>query len=162
MNKKKFNTVATGGTFDEFHIGHLALLSKAFEVANKVIVGVSSDEFAKVKGKSKLNHKYEDREKYLREMIQLKFGGDANYIIVKLDTEFGPAVTNNSGVEALIASTETACKGIELNKIRAQNSLNPVEIVTVSIVHADDGSPVSSTRIRNGEIDSEGKIVKSK
>jgi pantetheine-phosphate adenylyltransferase len=28
----KYNVVATGGTFDEIHVGHLALLSKAFEI----------------------------------------------------------------------------------------------------------------------------------
>jgi len=39
----KFDIVATGGTFDEIHVGHLGLLSKAFEVGKKVIIGVSSD-----------------------------------------------------------------------------------------------------------------------
>jgi pantetheine-phosphate adenylyltransferase len=42
----KFPVVATGGTFDEIHTGHVMLLAKAFEVGNKVIIGISSDEFA--------------------------------------------------------------------------------------------------------------------
>ncbi|MFY9868655.1 MAG: adenylyltransferase/cytidyltransferase family protein, partial [Candidatus Nitrosopolaris sp.] len=56
---EKFNVVATGGTFDEIHIGHLALLSKAFELGKRVVIGVSSDEFAdRVKGKGKITHSY--------------------------------------------------------------------------------------------------------
>jgi|SRR5918992_71760 pantetheine-phosphate adenylyltransferase len=162
MVGRKFNTVATGGTFDELHIGHLALLSKAFEVANKVIIGISSDEFAaRVKGKSNLNHDYEQRVRNLKKIIRQKFGANVNYNIVKLNTEFGPTVTHGP-VDALIASTETARKGIEINKIRTKNSLKPIAIVAVDIVKADDGSPISSTRIRAGEIDPVGKILKSK
>jgi pantetheine-phosphate adenylyltransferase len=162
MTRRKFNTVATGGTFDELHVGHLALLSKAFEISNKVIIGVSSDEFAaKVKGKRNLNHDYEQRVRNLKKIIRQKFGGNINYSIVKLNTEFGPTVTHGS-VDALIASTDTANKGIEINKIRTKNSLNPLAIVAVDIVKAADGSPISSTRIRDGEIDPVGKILKSK
>lgn len=54
-NNRRFGVVATGGTFDELHIGHLALLTKAFEVGDKVIIGISSDEFAsRVKKKKNL------------------------------------------------------------------------------------------------------------
>ena len=42
----RFSLVATGGTFDEIHVGHVALLAKAFEIGKKVIIGVSSEEFA--------------------------------------------------------------------------------------------------------------------
>jgi pantetheine-phosphate adenylyltransferase len=67
----KFNIVATGGTFDEIHVGHLGLLSKAFEVGKKVIIGVSSDELAaNVKGKSKLTHRYQERVTNLEQMIK--------------------------------------------------------------------------------------------
>ncbi|RLI21218.1 phosphopantetheine adenylyltransferase, partial [Candidatus Bathyarchaeota archaeon] len=34
---RKFKAVAVGGTFDEFHRGHRALLSKAFEVGERVL-----------------------------------------------------------------------------------------------------------------------------
>ena len=71
MVAAKFNIVATGGTFDEIHVGHLGLLSKAFEVGKKVIIGVSSDELAaNVKGKSKLTHRYQERVTNLEQMIK--------------------------------------------------------------------------------------------
>lgn len=49
--KKPFNTIITYGTFDCFHYGHLNLLRQAKDCCNRLIVGVSTDEFNKVKGK---------------------------------------------------------------------------------------------------------------
>lgn len=44
-------TIITYGTFDMFHIGHLKLLERLSEMAEKVIVAVSTDEFNALKGK---------------------------------------------------------------------------------------------------------------
>jgi glycerol-3-phosphate cytidylyltransferase len=44
-------TVITYGTFDLLHYGHLNLLKRASQLGNRLIVGVSSDDFVKSKGK---------------------------------------------------------------------------------------------------------------
>jgi glycerol-3-phosphate cytidylyltransferase len=44
-------TVITYGTFDLFHIGHLKILQRLSELGDRLIVGVSTDEFNAVKGK---------------------------------------------------------------------------------------------------------------
>lgn len=44
-------TVLTYGTFDMFHIGHLKLLERLQEYGDRLIVGVSTDEFNLTKGK---------------------------------------------------------------------------------------------------------------
>lgn len=44
-------TVITYGTFDLFHIGHLNLLNRLKALGDELIVGVSTDEFNKLKGK---------------------------------------------------------------------------------------------------------------
>jgi choline-phosphate cytidylyltransferase len=49
--------VITFGTFDLFHIGHLNILKRAKSYGNKLIVGISSDDFNKIKGKQAIyNH----------------------------------------------------------------------------------------------------------
>lgn len=51
MRKK---TIITYGTFDMFHIGHLNLLRRLKDMADRVIVAVSTDEFNLGKGKKTL------------------------------------------------------------------------------------------------------------
>jgi glycerol-3-phosphate cytidylyltransferase len=43
--------VLTYGTFDLFHIGHLNLLNRMRELGDRLVVGVSTDEFNASKGK---------------------------------------------------------------------------------------------------------------
>jgi len=155
----KLPLVATGGTFDEIHIGHLALLARAFKEGKKVIIGVSSDDFAAKRGK-KLNHSFDQRVRKLRNVIKKEFG-NVVFEIAKLEGDFGPAVTSGN-VAALIASKETERKGKILNEIRAERGLKPVLIVVVDLVRAEDGSPISSTRMRAGEIDGRGKLLTRK
>ena len=150
--------MATGGTFDEIHSGHVALLAKAFEVGDKVIIGVSSDEFAAKRGK-RINHDYAVRVMALTQTIAQKFG-KVEYEIAKLEGDFGPAVTSGE-VSALVASEETKSKGKILNEIRARRGLDPVKVVTVELIRAEDGTPISSTRIRAGEIDRSGRVIRS-
>ena len=79
------------------------------------------------------------------------------YEISKLENDFGPAVIEGS-VKALIVSEETSNKGVHLNELRAEKNLPPVEIVVVPMVLAKDGKAISSTRIKNSEIDSNGNL----
>jgi glycerol-3-phosphate cytidylyltransferase len=50
MNK----TIITYGTFDMFHIGHLKLLQRLSQLGDKLIVGISTEEFNGLKGKKTL------------------------------------------------------------------------------------------------------------
>ena len=86
----EFNLVAMGGTFDIIHKGHITLLSKAFSISSKVIIGLTSDELAKQKGK-KIQNPYSARFGNLENTIKTKFP-NISYQISKLDNDFGPAV----------------------------------------------------------------------
>jgi pantetheine-phosphate adenylyltransferase len=152
---ESFDLVAMGGTFDVIHDGHMALLNKAFSISSKVIIGLSSDQLAGEKGKN-LTNSYAERLSLLKSMIEKNFP-NSSYEISSLDNDFGPAVIEGS-VKALVVSEETSYKGLHLNELRAERNLPPVEIVVVPMVLAKDGKAISSTRIKNSEIDTSGNL----
>lgn len=152
----QFKVVATGGTFDIIHKGHIALLDGAFSISDKVIIGLTSDEFAKKKGKNLL-HNYSQRLEALEKFLKQRFQ-DKSWIISKLDNDFGPAAIEGD-VEALVVSGETAHQGDALNKLRTEKNLSPVKTIVVPMVMASDGKRISTTRIRNSEIDLEGNLL---
>jgi len=150
-----YELVATGGTFDLIHKGHLALLEKSFSVSSDVIIGLTSDDLASKKGK-KISNDYTHRFESLKAIIDEKFP-NSKYQISKLDNDFGPAVLEGK-VQALIVSEETSFQGEVLNKLRDEKNLPKVDVIIVPMVLAKDGDRISSSRIRNSEIDTEGNL----
>ena len=142
-----------GGTFDRIHIGHEKLLKIAFEVGDEVIIGLTSDAKAKKgRGNEKLSS-FKNRYTNLETFLIKKF--DNNFSIVKLNDDWGPGALDED-LDAIIVSEETEKVASELNKKRALEGLNPLDIVTVSLILDKKGEKISSTRIRNSEIDREG------
>jgi len=156
MSETKYSKVATGGTFDQLHAGHRRLLEKSFELGAEVVIGLTSDEFARKGGKAP-KRTYELRKAELDAYIRGRFPG-RRYSIAKLDDFFGPGIASKD-VEALVASPETGKKVELANALRAKRGFPPLELVVIDWVVAEDGRPISSTRIRKGEIDTEGRVL---
>ncbi len=153
---KKFDLVAMGGTFDVIHKGHITLLSEAFSISDKVIIGLTSNEWASKKGKDLLND-FDKRLEKLVKVIEKNFP-NTSFEISKLDNDFGPAVLEKK-VQALVVSDETSNQGEVLNLLRKQKKLPPVDVVVVPMVLAKDGNKISTTRIKNQEIDYDGNLL---
>ncbi|MDH3276490.1 MAG: pantetheine-phosphate adenylyltransferase [Nitrosopumilus sp.] len=152
---QKFSLVAMGGTFDFIHKGHITLLSEAFSISAKVIIGLTSDDMAMKKGK-KLENDYSKRLEILIKTIEKNFP-KREFEISKLDNDFGPAVLEKE-VQGLVVSDETSNQGKILNQIRKEKNLPPVQVITVPMVLAKDGTKISTTRIKNREIDIDGNL----
>jgi pantetheine-phosphate adenylyltransferase len=154
--------VALGGTFEILHKGHEALLRKAFSFG-KVTIGLTSDRFAEKLKKRKVEE-FLRRKKNLEKFIFKKFKKKAR--ILEINDIFGPTLKED--FDFLIVSSETFQNAIKINKERKKLGKKPIKIVKIKMVLAEDGKPISSTRIKNGEIDREGKecvfckIVKGK
>ncbi|MGH9920058.1 MAG: phosphopantetheine adenylyltransferase [Nitrososphaerales archaeon] len=159
MSEKKYSKVATGGTFDGIHAGHRRLLERSFELGAEVVIGLTSDEFARREGKV-TRLPYPEREAELEAFIESRFPG-RRYTIAKLDDYFGPGIASRD-VKALVASPETGKRVGLANDLRAERGFPPLELAVIDWVEAEDGKPISSTRIRRGEIDEEGRLVGGK
>ena len=62
--EKTTKIVLTYGTFDLLHYGHIEILKRASKLGDKLIVGLSTDEFNKVKGKE-CKIQYAKRKEFL-------------------------------------------------------------------------------------------------
>ena len=68
---------------------------------------------------------------------------------------------SGKGLEALVVSKETQKTAEKINEKRQKAGLAPLEIVAVNMVPAENNTPISTTRIRSGEIDRNGHMLKS-
>ena len=60
-SEERMKTIITYGTFDLFHVGHIRLLKRLRALGDRLVVGVSTDEFNASKGKASF-FSYEERE----------------------------------------------------------------------------------------------------
>lgn len=147
--------VAAGGTFDPLHDGHKALLKKACELSRggELLIGITSDEMAKNKF-----HEVMDYRSRHDEVMRFVLRQGITPIIVRLEDPYGPTVSED--FDFIVVSPETHPVALKINNIRRERGLEEIKIVLVDYVLADDGLPISSTRIKRGEIDEHGRVLR--
>jgi pantetheine-phosphate adenylyltransferase len=154
---KKFRKVGVGGTFDQLHRGHKILITKAFEIGEQVAIGLSSDELVTKLSKPHVTASYGERQAWLKTWLS-DFGLAERVEFVPLYDAFGSSV-NDSDLEALVVSEETVPMAEKINAQRAKAGLTLLKIFTVNLVRSENCGPISTTRIRRGEMDREGKLL---
>jgi len=137
-----------GGTFDCFHLGHQALLEAALD-CDSAEVWVTSDAIAAEK---------DPRIKPLTERQQsiLDWSDGRSISTHTLEDTWGPAPTREEATH-IVCTPETQSNCEKINQMRIEGNLGPLNIIVVNHVLAHDGEPISSSKIRQGSIDREGK-----
>jgi len=156
----RFKVVAVGGTFDEFHKGHRALLKKAFEVSERVLIGLSTDDLAQRLMKPHNVATYDVRLEELKDYLR-KQGWIDRAKIMPLHTPYGITLTSKL-IKGIVVSRETEPRAHEINEKRKAGGLRPLSVIVVDMVPAYNHAPISTTRIRRLEIDREGNRLKHK
>ena len=130
--------VVVGGTFEFLHKGHRALLRKAFEIGDSIIIGITADGFKEECGRS-----FEERKRIVENFIK-NFGKE--FQIVKINDKFGPTLRED--FDLIVVSRETRKTAEEINEVRRKKGMKEMEIVEIPIFYAEDLLPISSRRIR--------------
>ena len=153
----RFKTSALGGTFDHLHLGHKKLLEQGLSVSERIVVGITSDQFAgKIKNQIQ---DFSERKKEVEDFLNSIARG--RFEIVEINDMFGPTLEESFDAEAIIASPSTKNSAEEVNNKRKEKGLIELEIVLLESILAEDGRPISSGRIRDGEIDRDGRLYLS-
>lgn len=142
------------GTFSYLHTGHRELLNKALSTGIPLIIGLTSDNYAK-KTKSYVPPPFDARKKALESYLK---GKASDFTIVALNNVQGDS-TNNPYYENIAVSRETLSSAININMKRVKTGLKPMNILVADSVIARDYMIISSSRIARGEIDAEGNRI---
>ena len=147
--------VGVGGTFNVLHRGHKVLLDKAFEVGDEVLIGLTSDAFASSTRREV--QIYDER----RSAVESYLANKTKPWSIKMIDDFSGNITEDRTIGALIVSPMTYDTAKLINQKRSELGLFPFKLVKIDEVLADDCTPISATRIINGEIDAEGKMLRA-
>lgn len=152
--RMKYNHIVLGGSFDHLHHGHLALLSTAFTQAKRVTIGLVADVAVLGKKYQDQLQSYAVRRRRLRVEIEKRWAS-VRYSIMPIHDVYGPSITDAS-MDAIVGTKNTAKNIGSINDKRSQKGLPTLEVLMVPEIRTDQSGKLSSTRIRNGEINREG------
>ena len=150
-------TVALGGTFEQIHSGHRRLILSALQVGDRVIIGLSSDSFILTLRKNHKISNYQSRLAKLKTLLS-EINELHRVTIVPLNDPYGPAVTDEV-ISRIVVSPDTLETAFEINRIRIQKEMAPLEIYVVDFALGDDGKPISTSRISLGLISKNGRSL---
>ncbi|MEM0301766.1 MAG: phosphopantetheine adenylyltransferase [Archaeoglobaceae archaeon] len=146
--------VVLGGTFEPLHEGHKKLIDCAVQLGGKdVVIGITSDEMARKRVRCVLP--FEIRAENVRQFIVRKYGFEPE--IVMISNPFGKTLDND--FEVIVVSPETLEMALKINEKRLEMGKKEIKIIKVDWVLAEDGKPISATRIKRGEIDRYGRMI---
>src|SRR5215467_1905804 len=152
--ERQYKTVAMGRYLDVFHKGHEQLLKTAFKLSQRVIIGITSDQFVKTLVKPHPVEPYRARVLSVRRFL-IRHHWLKRAEIHPLYDPFGPALTRPK-LEAVILTPDTLSSGRKLNRLRRARDFAKLSIHVTPFALARDGKRISSTRVRRGEITRRG------
>jgi len=153
----KYKLVVCGGTFDHFHKGHREFLQYGLSISDKLLVGLTTDEFVKAKDTIESIYDYKTRKQELENFfIQEKARNKVS--IEPIGSIYIPKIWEQLSIEAIVVSENTISAAKKINLIRKEQRKYPLIIETVRLVKSEHNEYISSSSIRSGEINREGRL----
>ncbi len=158
-NGWQYNKVVFAGTFDHLHEGHKHIIRTSFRLSKTVALGLTTDKMLEYKSDRKLIQPYDVRYAELMKFIKSELDVE-RVTIFPIETTEGGA-DKMKELDALIVSDEIGVvqNAFDINQKRVDNGLKRFHIIVIPRVRTDDGRPLSSSRIRRGEIFHEDELI---
>lgn len=150
----KYKKIGLGGTFDHFHKGHQAFLLFASELAEHLVIGITTPEMITHKKYFSQIEEYEVRAEAVRSFTKNFFN---KVDVIPLTDPYGPTLVG-SNVEALAATTATKSGAEAVNTKRNELGLSQLPIHICELENDENGDPLASERIRKGVVNRLGKV----
>jgi len=155
MHRKPYQQIALGGTFDHFHVGHQHFLDFASNIAQELIIGITTEKLIHTKDNPHEIENFHVRKKAVINYCKKK---NINCQIYALDDPYGPTIEEKNQLQALVVTQMTQQGGQKINQLRENLKMKSLPIHVCSMLTDSSGQIISSTRIRNGEISRQGEI----
>lgn len=153
----KYNLIICGGTFDLLHKGHKTFLKRILNISERVVLGLTSNLYVKLFKNGNEVEEFGVRKKEL-ELFLDSIGAKNRVKMVEISDIYGPLLNSSISPQAIVVTSQTEKTATVINRDRKARGLPELEIIIFSISLAEDGKIISSTRIRKGEIDRNGKL----
>lgn len=151
-----YSHLVLGGTFDHFHAGHQKLISMAFSLSKKVLLGLTVSEMNKTKAWSGLILPFEIRKREIENFAE-SIGRMDDLEIIPINDVYGNTLENNQ-LEAIVV-TRHSLHGAELiNSGREKSGLSRLKVHECDLFSDGMGEVLSSTRIREGLVNRSGFV----
>ncbi len=151
-----YKHIVVGGTFDGLHEGHKYFLTTASGRANHVTVGLTSEAYIRRFKPDGNVSSYSVRYRALTSWLRLH-GFAHRATIVPLDNRWGPVLLPDT-FDSIAVTSQNIDTAHEINAIRTERGLPPLSLVSIDLIPSEDQKPISSTRVRKGEIDAKGRL----
>src|SRR4030065_283175 len=105
-----YGKIFVGGTFDQFHAGHEAILLRTFQEGERVIIGLTSDAYIK-KFKVGPHRPYQDRKETIENWLDTR-ELQPRATIIPIDDPYEPAASD-ADLNAIVVTKENKVRGDE-------------------------------------------------
>jgi len=146
-----FQHSVIAGTFDHLHSGHQKLLKTALQNSHQVSIGLTQPRLTQTKPLTRLIQSTSQRSNTLKTLLK----PFSHHSLFPLTHPLKPA-DSSPQFDSIIASTKTKKTVRKINQLRLLNHLQPLKTKFINLVNSTDHLPISSTRIRKGQINRTG------
>jgi len=143
--------VIAAGTFDRLHEGHKHFLMSAFSIGY-VYIGLTSENMVKNKVYAESIQSFETRKNNLISCLTDEGKTiDHDYEIIEINDKYGFAI-DSMEADVIVVTPDTLEGAKEINDIRTELGIYPLDIIEVDLV-IKDNKKISSSDLRKEEKD---------